>query len=503
MPVSHTVRLRISLGVSLTLVLLLAPLNWAQYELQRRSAIRELELLAATTGAVVVESLESAMMTKNRQSIQAVVDSVVDTPEIRSVSILSPAGEVAASPGGAHNGKLLSQSAETCQVCHRLSVAERPRSISTVDEDGQPVFRTMTPILNRPACHRCHEPTEPINGLYYMDISLIGLNARLAQARRNAFWGSVMIIGVTALAIYALLSRMVITPLEQVAQGMRRFGQGQRGARVTVATDDEVGLLARVFNDMAATIQMQERDASRLYGELSSSDRSRRQLLKRLIGAREEEQQRLARRIHDVLGQLLTGLSLYLKLSEDEIPSEMTAAKTYLGKANEVTRTTIDQIYDIITELRPTVLDDYGLLPALEEETRKRLSQSPLDVDIRWEGDIDGVPAEAATAAYRIAQEAFVNIARHAGALHVWLQLVRTPEALVMTIEDDGRGAGQTGDSGAAATAYRGIGITGMQERAAALNGAVTVMAREPKGTRVALFLPLIENDAIAEEQQQ
>jgi signal transduction histidine kinase len=489
-PVSHTLRLKLSLGVSITLVLLLAPLNWMQYELQRRTAMHELELLAAATGSVMVQGLESAMMSNNRRNIQAVVDSVVDTPEIQSVYILNTAGEVAASPGRAHNGEILEQSGTACQGCHAVPVDMRPRGITTRDAGGQPVFRTMTPILNKEACHRCHEPNERLNGVFYMDFSLLGLNTRLEQSRRNAFWGSLAIIVLTAAAIYAMLSWLVISPLERVADGMRRFGQGRRRVRVAVSSNDEVGLLADVFNEMAATIEHQEQDAERLYAELEAGDANRRHLLTRLMNAREEEQQRLARRIHDVLGQLLTGLSLFLKLTEDAIPPDLPEVRAHLAKANTVVRDTIDQAHGIITELRPTVLDDYGLAPALQEEAKKRLEPAGIGYTLSVQADTEDLPPMVATAAFRIVQEALINVVRHAQATYVRIELAGDADTLTVTLEDDGVGAA-TNNGAAEKPAYRGTGITGMQERAAAVGGTVRIRARQPRGTRVVLTVPL------------
>jgi signal transduction histidine kinase len=486
--VSRTLRLKVSLGVSLTLLLLLAPLNWIQYEFQRRTALRELELLAAATGSFVVQSLETAMLANNRQEIQATVDNVVDTPEIQSIYILNTEGEVAASPGTAHNGEILSQDAKDCRVCHRQDVADRPRGIVTQDMTGRPIFRTMAPIVNRVECHDCHDPAAPINGVFYMDFSMIGLNARLDDARRTAFWASLAIIGICAAAIYGLLSHLMITPLERVVRGMRSFGQGRRSARVNVTTQDEVGMVAETFNEMAATIQAQEELAGELYRELEANDLARRQLLTRLITAREEEQQRLSRRIHDVLGQLLTGASLQLKFCEEAVPDDLEPVKTHLARANAVMHETIDQAHDLITELRPSVLDDYGLIPALEEEVKRRLTPLGIAGQVSRQGNVDQLTDEQTTAAFRIIQEAISNVIRHARADSVEIDLRCDSSELWITVDDDGVGL-----EGETAHRYRGTGISGMEERAAAVGGRVDVTPRPPHGTRVRLRIPVLE----------
>jgi hypothetical protein len=117
--VSRSLRLKISLGVSLALIVLLSPLNWVQYQVQRRAAMADLELLAATTGAVAVHSLEEGMLTNNRSSIQAIVDSVAQAPDVQTVLLLTPQAIIAASPDGLHSGEQLDRTDPRCQVCQR------------------------------------------------------------------------------------------------------------------------------------------------------------------------------------------------------------------------------------------------------------------------------------------------------------------------------------------------------------------------------------------------
>lgn len=484
---SRRLRLRITLAVSLALILLLAPLNWLQYERQRRTGLRELELLAAATGSIAASSLESAMLTKNRASIQAMIDSLGQAVGTPTIYLLNTEAKVAASSGGLHNGEQMDQRAETCQRCHRIPAGERPHSVVATNETGEAVFRTMTPIPNRPACYRCHNPADRLNGVFYMDFSLAGLNSRLADNLRQAFLLSVLIIVVCAAGLYLLLSWLFITPMERIADGMRRFSRGERETRLVVAAKDEVGLLADVFNQMAETIQAQEAEARQLYADVAAGDAVRRQLTAKLLTAREEESRRLARRIHDVLGQLLTGMSIFLRLAEDSVPAELEETRSHLTKANSLVRETIEQGHALIIQLRPTVLDDYGLIPALQEEVKRRLEPHGLAVELAAEPEVTNLPPEVTTAAYRIVQEALANVIRHAQARQVWIRLEQTGGDLLVTVEDDG--VGMQAESGS--TPLAGMGILGMQERAALLGGEVQVTNRQPQGVRVWTRLPL------------
>jgi signal transduction histidine kinase len=464
-------------------------LNWLQYELQRRTAMRELELLTATTGTVLEHSLEEAMLTGNRSSIQAIIDSVAQASDVRSIYLLTPQAVVAASSGGQHNGERLDRTSDPCQLCHQFPVASRPRSILITDTDGQPAFRTMTPILNRPTCYNCHSPKDRINGVLYMDFSMAGLNVFLERGLQTAFLGSVMVIVLTALALYILLSWLIITPMEQVAQGLRSFSQGERTARVPVQRKDEVGLLAGIFNKMADTIQVQEAEAKQLYTELEGKDTVRRQLLARLITTREEERRRVARRIHDELGQLLTGLSLNLKLCQQAVPDNLQTVHDYLAKTNALVRHTIEQSHRLIVHLRPTVLDDYGLVAALQDELHQRLAPLGIATHLDTEGDLERLSADVTTAAFRIVQEALTNVICHAKAHQVHVRLQQTDDELTVVVEDDG--IGLPDDYLQSSDGHQALGILGMQERADALGGRLEVSRRQSRGTRVALWLPL------------
>jgi signal transduction histidine kinase len=247
--------------------------------------------------------------------------------------------------------------------------------------------------------------------------------------------------------------------------------------------------LADVFNEMADTIQTQEAEASQLYTELKDKDEVRRQLLARLISAREEERRHLAREIHDELGQLLTGLSLNLKLSQQTVPDDLQAAHEHLVKANALVRHIIEQSHRLITDLRPTVLDDYGLVPALQEELNQRLAPLGIAARLDTEGDVERLPAEVTTATFRIVQEAITNVIRHANAHRVHVRLKRTAEGLTATVEDDGVGLPDGSFSGS--DGRQALGILGMQERAGALGGRLEVTRRQPRGTGVVLWLPL------------
>lgn len=246
-----------------------------------------------------------------------------------------------------------------------------------------------------------------------------------------------------------------------------------------------------------------ERDKQTLhamYNELAAAQArlnvlhaQRGELLNRLMSVQEEERRRLAREIHDELGQLLTGLSLNLKLCQEAVPPDLKTAHEYLARASTLVRDSIEQSHRIIADLRPTVLDDLGLVAAIQDEVHRWPRSLGLAVQLHVEGLDKRLPPAVETAVFRIVQEALSNVVRHAHANHVWITLRRSGGRLHVVVEDDGIGVPQNIER--SVDGHPPFGILGMRERAAVLGGSLKVEPRHPCGTRVALDVPLMETE--------
>ncbi len=257
---------------------------------------------------------------------------------------------------------------------------------------------------------------------------------------------------------------------------------------------NDVNVLQAFANQAAAAIEN-----ARLYASLQEKEAARAALLEQTIQVQEEERARVAREIHDELGQLLTRLSIDLKMCESQIVAEPEEAAQTLAATQTLVWQTIEQAHRLIVELRPTLLDELGLEAALREELKTRLT--PIGVTTTLEAD--SAPPRLSPLVeitlFRVAQEAISNIARHAQAQHVTLSL-HAADALVLSIEDDGIGLDtdwRTGVDG-----HRPLGLLGMQERAILVGGTLTIESRSPKGTRVTLRVPLDGNALLKENDE-
>ena len=218
--------------------------------------------------------------------------------------------------------------------------------------------------------------------------------------------------------------------------------------------------------------------------------RSRDQLQKlsrRLITAQETERQRIARELHDDIGGSLSAIKM--NLQSIRRTTAIPALTARLQESIEVVDQTLRRVRDLSVALRPSLLDDLGLVPALRWYVGRQSERGGLKCTFDADEEIQP-PPEVQTACFRIAQEALTNVMRHAGAQNAEVSLRRADEMLELIVTDDGRGFDvrlAVGRIGADAS----LGLLGMRERARLLGGRVTIESRLRKGTVVRARIPL------------
>jgi PAS domain S-box-containing protein len=238
-------------------------------------------------------------------------------------------------------------------------------------------------------------------------------------------------------------------------------------------------------------------DRNRAEARLLESRQQLRALAGRLQSVREEEKARMARDLHDELGQLLTGLKMDLRWLErrlSDLPASE-AVNTLVDRvvaASELVDQTVASVQRIAGELRSGALDRLGLAPALRQEARRFQERTGIACEARVDEAAPEPPAEVATALYRICQEALTNVSRHARASRVVVSLAAEAAGLVLRVEDDGRGFD------AAAPGPEALGLLGMTERATLLGGEVGFSRRPEGGTVVTARVPLASAPAEA-----
>jgi signal transduction histidine kinase len=225
-------------------------------------------------------------------------------------------------------------------------------------------------------------------------------------------------------------------------------------------------------------LRIAETFAGRAAVAVELSQRVARDALRRVVAAQELERRRLARELHDETGQALTSILLALKPLEDGPASEAVA------ELHELVVTALQDVRRLAVELRPKVLDDFGLVPALERLTASFGEQTGLNVTFQSTVGEERLPGEMETALFRVVQESLTNVVKHSHASTVSIVLTRRGDSVAVVVEDDGAGFDPDASSD-------GIGLLGMRERLAILDGKLEVESTPGNGTTLVAEIPV------------
>jgi two-component system sensor histidine kinase UhpB len=254
------------------------------------------------------------------------------------------------------------------------------------------------------------------------------------------------------------------------------------------ALKDSLQEIATANRTLEQRVEARTAELSRLYSELQSRDRQRAALLAKVIGAQEDERKRVAREIHDESCQLLVALDLHLSAALAEVPAGQ--PREALIAARALAGQTQDALRRLMYDLRPAVLDDAGLIPAIRSCADRHLVPAGVKARLELPSDLPRLPYEIETALFRAAQEVIINIERHARADRALIQVRKEPDDyLVIEIEDDGEGfdpaALKPSPEG------RGLGLLGVRERIDLIGGVTEIDSAPGAGTRVVLRVPI------------
>lgn len=225
------------------------------------------------------------------------------------------------------------------------------------------------------------------------------------------------------------------------------------------------------------------------FAEVAEAKADLQRLSKRLMEIQEQERTSLSRELHDEIGQTIATLNMELSRIASMPESRGAVMAERLQRARDLAERTLRTTRDVALLLRPALLDDFGLRPALQWQTKQFSRRSGVDCEFRDDGAGEDLPDAVRTCVYRIVQESLHNCEKYARATRVTVSVRQSASEIVVRVDDDGCGF-QPGRNDAPGTSS-GLGILGMRERAAALNGALQIDSGLGKGTRVTLRLPL------------
>ena len=318
--------------------------------------------------------------------------------------------------------------------------------------------------------------------------------------RRRIFLLSGIGISVGLLLTW-ITTRQVALPLTRLTEIAGDIASGDLETPVAVQGQDEVRALSRSFESMRLRLhesleeiegwnrELEARVATRTLA-LEERNKERKLLLEKIITAQEDERKRVARELHDMVGQALTGLSLTLGSAEAEVGRDPDRMRERLEALRATTSAAIEDVRRLIADLRPSVLDDLGLIQALGWYVENYLEKAGIETVAATSGSDVDVPAHLQTALFRVLQEAITNIIKHSQAQNVSIRLDFAESTISGEVRDDGVGFDFEEVQGEE-LALRGVGLLGMEERINLLGGSFEVSSRPGEGTVVTFQVPL------------
>ena len=417
-----------------------------------QSTTAELELRGASIARDVTARGVDMLLTHNALGLhELLAETMANNEDVRYVVMFDAKGRVAAHTFG----------------------REFPADLLDLPRPGKD-DRTLTTVLQTEE-GRIHDVAVPVlNGT--AGTVRVGMSPQRLRraAMTQAEWLAVAIMGVAIVATLGAygLTLILTRPIVGLVKVSKAAAGGDLTHRVPKGPPDEVGLLAESFNHML--------------DQLQEAQQLRTELLDRIIVAQEDERRRIARELHDETSQAITSIVVGLRALEESHPQMVDASI----ELRQLAAATLDEIHSLILELRPRALDELGLVAALRRYVADFGQKHGIRTDFQVVGPETRLPARMETCLYRVVQEALTNVARHSGAAAASVVIDLRAPVVTAIIEDDGHGFDQE------EVGLRSLGIVGMRERAALLDGTLTIESTQGSGTTVFVKIPLKEEVA-------
>jgi signal transduction histidine kinase len=367
------------------------------------------------------------------------------------------------------------------------------------------------------ACHDCHtapsslQPSRQVLAFAPLEQAQWGITVRqgedevfasIRQLQLRIFTLMTTFVAGDLILMY-LTTRSVLVPVQALTEATRRITDGDLETPIAAYGRDEISTLARSFDAMRVRLKdsieeihswnreldahVQERSAA-YRTALEQKEQLRSELLRRVINAQEEERKRISRELHDETCQLLTGLAYALDNAAEA--NSLPEVRRLLEQMHALTKSTLEGVHRIIFDLRPSMLDSLGLVPALRWYADTRLRGMGCVFVIREIGEPRRLPPPVETAIFRVMQEVINNIAQHSQARHVDFVIDTRDGWADVRVTDDGIGFDPDRLMGAL-EGKQGLGLMGMRERMDAVGGELHLRSVPGGGTAVRLIVPL------------
>jgi two-component system, NarL family, sensor histidine kinase UhpB len=469
-------RFKIILGLIGLLTLTMTILFVVQYFHHRKKMIYNLqENISPHLTQMVNDVLKSSMLSKNKDEMKYILEAVRQYPDVKNIFILNRTGRIVISINDKDMGRIIDIRDPTCQVCHDGTTKALNKTVIYSSLQGERIFRNVNPIYNRKECFSCHKPEEKIAGVLVTDFTLSHIERQLQAEFKENILLLFFAIGISTLVIAIALNQLVIKKLQHFVEAASLFGRGEFKRTISFKSDDEIKKLAESFNMMAKA--------------LMEKMRLERKYLSQIIEAQENERRRISRELHDEIGQALYAIKFNLEMVDKDLPHTTSIVRGRLGEARSLSSQTLTAMRQLSLDLRPTMLDDLGLIPTLRWYIQNFSNRLDIYSNFETMGFEEKLSPQIETAFYRIVQEALNNIAKHAQADRVEISLVKRDSRIYASIQDNGKGF-DLDRVLHLESPERGFGIVGIQERVSLLGGQMDIQSRPGFGTLIHIEIP-------------
>jgi signal transduction histidine kinase len=321
---------------------------------------------------------------------------------------------------------------------------------------------------------------------------ILGISQRLAFADSNRILGRNMIL----LGIVALVSMLaawfgsdlfIMRQVKVMTQTSRQLAVGEMSVRTGLDYGNgELGQLAKSFDEMAAALEHRQAERQQAEMELKRSQELFRNLSAHLQGVREEERTRIARRIHDEMGQALTALNIDLSWLNKRLKNDGDSIREKLQSMIILINETIETVHNVSEDLRPGLLDVFGLSAAIEWQAEEFQKRTGMECRTNLPSNEFDISKEKSTNLFRIVQESLTNVIRHANATKVAINLTSKEGRLLLEVVDNGKGI-----TTEAVTNPKSFGLIGIKERVHSLGGEVDIIGTSNGGTRISVKMSI------------
>lgn len=477
-----SIRRKLVLGVAFVHLILMTIFIFDLVQRQRDFLWDELTRRTLHHAHVLAVSSSAWLLSDDLAGMEEVVEGSASGSGVRHAMIVDTKGRVLAHTDRSLIGQYLSDATSLAALS-----GER---VARVYQQSELTIHAIAPIL----------VGERLIGWSILAVDKSATSAYLSYVTRTGILYTLAAIAIgTVFAM--LLSRSILRQLGLLLGGVANLQKDVLDQPVKVVTNDEVGKVAHAYNRAITSLADSRQKLTAEIGERKRAEEALRTFSRRQVDAIEDERKRIARDLHDELGQALSGMQFCLKAMQTDAGTHNgTINGAYTKLSSEVERMGVS-IHRIANGLRPTTLDHLGLLPAIQAFAADQLALigDRMTISIDAAGFRRRLPIDVETIAYRIVQEGLTNVIKHAEATHVDVVLTVAHPSLIVAIRDNGIGIAGQPEVQDAHASHRGIGLLGLQERAASIGGKVEVRARRGGGTQLRAELPYAGDEIYGE----